>query len=226
MSTITATEFKSAARIQASLTAAKEKQLLVWLARRTPSWINADHLTLLGFTGQVLAGASLALSRWNSKALWLAIFFIVVNWLGDSLDGTLARVRNQQRPRYGFYVDHMVDTFGASALMLGLALSGYAHWQVALALLLAFLVLSIETYLATYTVERFEMSHGLFGPTEIRILLIVGLARIFFQPEASLLGHKYLLFDIGGVIGAAGMMLLAVIATVKHTTELYRRETL
>ena len=225
MSTLAATEFKSAARIQGSITAAREKQLLVWLARRTPAWINADHLTLLGFSGQVLAGASLALARWDHRALWLATFFIVVNWLGDSLDGTLARVRNQQRPRYGFYVDHMVDTFGASSLMLGLAISGYAHWQVALAMLIAFLVLSIETYLATYAVDRFEMSHGLFGPTEIRILLIVGLAKIFFHPEAHLFGHKFLLFDVGGVIGAAGMIALAVIATVRHTCELYRRET-
>lgn len=226
MSTLAATEFKSAARIQGSITAAKEKQLLIWMARRTPAWINADHLTLLGFAGQILAGASLALARWNRYALWLAIFFIVVNWLGDSLDGTLARVRNQQRPRYGFYVDHMVDTFGASSLMLGLAISGYAHWQVALGMLIAFLVLSVETYLATYTVDRFEMSHGLFGPTEIRILLIVGLARIFFNPAAHLFGREFLLFDVGGVIGAAGMLMLAVIATARHTIELYRRETL
>lgn len=226
MNTMAATEFKSAARIQGSITAAKEKQLLTWMARRAPAWINADHLTLLGFAGQVLAGASLALARWDVRALWLAIFFIVVNWLGDSLDGTLARVRNQQRPRYGFYVDHMVDTFGASSLMLGLAISGYAHWQVALGMLIAFLVLSIETYLATYTVDRFEMSHGLFGPTEIRILLIIGLARIYFQPAAHLFGREYLLFDVGGAIGAAGMIALAVIATVRHTRELYRRETL
>jgi archaetidylinositol phosphate synthase len=135
-------------------------------------------------------------------------------------------VRNQQRPRYGFYVDHMVDTFGASSLMLGLAISGYAHWQVALAMLIAFLVLSVETYLATYTVDRFEMSHGLFGPTELRILLVIGFARIFFQPQAHSFGSDYLLFDVGGTIGAAGMIALAIIATAKHTRELYRRESL
>ncbi|MGH9523600.1 MAG: CDP-alcohol phosphatidyltransferase family protein [Terriglobales bacterium] len=221
-----ATEFKSAARIQGSITAAKEKQLLIWMARRTPAWINADHLTLLGFAGQLLAGASLALARWDRRGLWLAIFFIAVNWLGDSLDGTLARVRNQQRPRYGFYVDHMVDTFGASSLMIGLAISGYAHWLVALAMLIAFLVLSIETYLATYCVDRFEMSHWLFGPTEVRILLIIGIAKIYFHSEAHLFGHTYMLFDIGGAIAAAGMILLAIIATVMHTRELYRRETI
>jgi phosphatidylglycerophosphate synthase len=219
-------EFKSAARIQGSITAGKEKELLIWMAQRTPKWVTADHLTLLGFTAQLLAGLSFALSRWDRGALWAVIFFIVLNWLGDSLDGTLARVRQQQRPRYGFYVDHMVDTFGAAFLMIGLAISGYLHWQVALAMLVAFLVLSIETYLATYTVDRFEMSHGLFGPTEIRILLIIGTVALYFHPHAHLFGRKFLLFDIGGCIGAAGMIFLSVIATARHTIELYRREPL
>jgi archaetidylinositol phosphate synthase len=226
MSTLATPEFKSAARMQGSITAATEKQLLLWLARRTPAFINADHLTLLGFTAQLLAGASLALARWDRRALLLAVMFIFLNWLGDSLDGTLARVRNQQRPRYGFYVDHMVDTFGASSLMIGLAVSGYVHWQIALAMLICFLVLSIETYLATYAIDRFEMSHGLFGPTELRILLIVGFVRIFFQRDAHLFGRDYLLFDLGGSIAAAGMFLLAVIATVRHAAELYRKEPL
>lgn len=216
--------FKSAVRVQGSITAAKEKELLIWMAKRTPRSITADHLTLLGFGAQFLAGVSYALSRWNRGALFAVIFFIVLNWLGDSLDGTVARVRQQQRPRYGFYVDHMVDTFGASFLMIGLAISGYLHWQVALAMLVAFLVLSIETYLATYCVERFEMSHGLFGPTEIRILLIIGTLALYFHPHAHLLGREFLLFDVAGAIGAAGMMLLAVAATVRHTMELYWRE--
>lgn len=219
-------QFKSAARIQGSLTAQMEKRALIWMAERTPQAVTADHLTLLGFVAQFLAGASFALSRWNRGALWAAIFFIALNWLGDSLDGTLARVRNQQRPRYGFYVDHMVDTFGSAFLMLGLAASGYLHWQVALAMLIAFLVLSIETYLATYCVDRFEMSHGLFGPTELRILLIIGTVALYIHPQAHLFGREFLLFDIGGAIGATGMILLAVVATVRHTAELYRREPL
>ncbi len=225
MSTVAvAKEFRAAARIQGSITAAKEKELLIWMAKRTPRWVTADHLTLLGLGAQFLAGACYAWSRWNRGALFGVIFFIALNWLGDSLDGTVARVRQQQRPRYGFYVDHMVDTFGASFLMTGLAVSGYLHWQVALAMLVAFLVLSIETYLAAYCVERFEMSHGLFGPTEIRILLIVGTVALYFHPQAHLFGREFLLFDVGGVIGAAGMTALAVVATVRHTVELYRKE--
>ena len=219
-------EFKSATRIQGSITAQAEKRALIWMAERTPRAVTADHLTLLGFVAQFLAGASFALSRWNRAALWAVVFFIALNWLGDSLDGTLARVRRQQRPRYGFYVDHMVDTFGSAFLMLGLAISGYLHWQVALAMLIAFLILSIETYLATYCVDRFEMSHGLFGPTELRILLIIGTVALYFHPHAHLFGREWLLFDVGGSIGAAGMVLLAVVATARHTVELYRHEPL
>src|SRR3954465_3512623 len=107
-------DFKSAARIQGSITARQEKELLIWMAERTPRSITADHLTLIGFSAQFLAGLAYALSRWNRGALFAVIFFTVLNWLGDSLDGTVARVRQQQRPRYGFYVDHIVDTFGSA----------------------------------------------------------------------------------------------------------------
>lgn len=219
-------EFKSALRVQEAITARAEKKALIWMAQRMPRSVSADHLTLLGLAAQFCAGASYALARWDRRALLLVIFFIALNWFGDSLDGTVARVRNQQRPRYGFYVDHMVDTFGASFLLLGLAISGYLHWQVALAMLVCFLVLSIETYLATYTLDRFRLSHGLFGPTELRILLIFGTLRVFFHPQAHLLGREWMLFDIGGAIGAAGMAGLAVISTVRHTRELYAKERL
>jgi archaetidylinositol phosphate synthase len=112
--------FVNAPRVHNALTAAAEKRLLIWMARRTPAAIGPDHLTALGFVGQLLAGGAYALARHEPAALWLVNVFLFLNWLGDSLDGTLARVRNQQRPRYGFYVDHVADTFGALALMAGL----------------------------------------------------------------------------------------------------------
>src|SRR5258708_586492 len=127
--------FTSAARLQRSLTASLEKRALIWLAKRTPRSIKSDHLTLLGFAAQLLAGVSYALARWNRYALLLVIFFLALNWLGDSLDGTLARVRNQQRPRYGFYVDHMVDSFGALFLMPAFALSCYIPPSLSIPLL-------------------------------------------------------------------------------------------
>lgn len=219
-------EFKPAARIHQALTAAAEKKALLWMAERTPRWINSDHLTALGLAAQFGAGACYALARWNRAMLLVGIAFIALNWLGDSLDGTLARVRQQQRPRYGFYVDHMVDAFGAIFLMAGLGLSGCVHWLVAVAMLIGFLLLSIESYLATYTMGRFHMSQGMFGPTEIRILLAIGNVALFRSPYSTILGHRFLLFDLGGAIAAAGMIAMAIATTFRHTRQLYMEEPL
>jgi phosphatidylglycerophosphate synthase len=214
--------FTHARRIQASFLAAAEKKTLLWLAERTPSWINSDHLTLLGFVGQIAAGVSYALSRGNRYYLLLAIVCLAANWLGDSLDGTLARYRDQQRPRYGFYVDHMVDSFGAVALMGGLALSGYMHPWIATGLLVAFLILSIQTYLATYTTGEFRLSFWSFGPTELRILLAMGNLALLCWPVV--LHGRYRLFDVGGAIGLLGMTAMLVCFTAKNGYELYRQE--
>ena len=224
MSTTMRSEFKPATRLQHSITAPVEKKILLWMATRTPTSISPDHLTALGFSAQILAGAAYALAVRNKYFLLLATLFIAVNWLGDSLDGTLARFRNQQRPRYGFYVDHMADTFGAMFLMTGLALSGFLHWQVAVGMLVAFLILSTESYLATYTIGKFRMSYALFGPTEIRILLMTGNVALLRWPRGHVFGYSFPLFDIGGVIGIAGMLLMAVIATAMHTIQLYKED--
>jgi phosphatidylglycerophosphate synthase len=209
-------------RIQASFLAALEKKTLLWLAERTPARINSDHLTALGFAGQLAAGVFYALSRWNRLYLLAVIACLVVNWLGDSLDGTLARVRQQQRPRYGFYVDHMVDSFGAVAMMGGLACSGYMHPWIAIGLLIGFLVLSIQSYLATYTLGEFHLSFWNFGPTELRLLLAVGNLALLRWPVV--LHHRYRLFDVGGAIGLAGMTLMVIFFTMKNGYRLYREE--
>jgi archaetidylinositol phosphate synthase len=218
------TGFLNPLRVHKALTADIEKRALVWMAERTPPAINSDHLTGLGFVAQLLAGASYALASRGAWALVLASFFLALNWLGDSLDGTLARVRRQQRPRYGFYVDHMADTFGALALMTGLACSGYIHWQVAVGMLTCFFVLSIESYLTTYTMGHFHLSQGLFGPTEIRILLIAGNIVLMVNPIADIAGHRFLVFDIGGAVAIIGMTYMAVAATVRHIAVLYRED--
>ena len=218
--------FKDAKRRQAALTAALEKRALVWMAERMPAWINSDHLTVLGLVAQAGAGAAYAAARWNRWALVLVSIFIVLNWFGDSLDGTLARVRNQQRPRYGFYVDHVIDSFGACFLLGGLALSGYMSPPVAIGLLIAFLMLSIETYLATYTIGTFRLSHFGFGPTELRLLLIAGNIALFYRPWVHVAGHVYRLFDVGGAIGVAGMAGMLVFSSIRHTRQLYLEERL
>jgi phosphatidylglycerophosphate synthase len=222
----TALEFRSAARVQRSLTAKIERKMLRWLASRTPERIGPDHLTALGFAAQFFAGAAYAMARWNKYALLLAIVFISVNWLGDSLDGTLARHRERLRPRYGFYVDHMVDTFGSTFLVAGLAISKYIHWQIAVAMLVAFLVLSVETYLASYTLHEFRLSHGIFGPTELRILLVIGTITLLFHPRAIIFGRSFLLLDVGGATATIGMLAMALAATVRHTMRLYAEERL
>jgi phosphatidylglycerophosphate synthase len=218
--------FAAARRVNRSLTAAAEKRTLEWMAERAPRWVTSDGLTALGLAAQIGAGACYALARWDRVLLVGVCVCLALNWLGDSLDGTLARVRLQQRPRYGFYVDHMADVFGSVALMCGLACSGLVHWQVAIAMLIAFLLLSSESYLATHTLGSFQMSQGLFGPTEIRVLLIIGNLALLRSPYSTVLGHRWLLFDVGGVIATAGMLAMALITTVRHTAELYRQEPL
>lgn len=218
--------FVAARRVHGALTAEVERRALRWMAERAPRWVTSDGLTALGLSAQVGAGMGYALARWDRRALVAVCVCIALNWLGDSLDGTLARVRQQQRPRYGFYVDHIVDIFGSAALLGGLGCSGLVHWQTAIAMLVAFLLLSGESYLATYTLGRFELSQGWFGPTELRILLVMGNLELLRSPYATVFGHRFLLFDLGGAIAAVGMLAMAVVVTVRHTAQLYRQEPL
>jgi archaetidylinositol phosphate synthase len=219
---IRGSEFRTAARVQQSLLTSIEKRALLWLAERTAPWINSDHLTALGFAAQVMAGVSYAWARGNRYWLLAVIGFLALNWLGDSLDGTLARVRRQQRPRYGFYLDHMADSIGSLALMGGLALSGYMHPYVAIGLLVAFLLLSIQSYLATYTLGQFELSFWSFGPTELRVLLVIGNLALFRWP--TIMQGQYRLFDVGGIVGLAGMSLMLAYFTGRNTYRLYIAE--
>ncbi len=218
--------FRPALRVHGALTAPAERLVLQWMARRAPRWLTSDQLTALGLLAQIGAGLCYVVARSHRFALLGVIACIALNWLGDSLDGTLARVRDQQRPRYGFYVDHMVDLFGAIALMGGLGLSGLAHWPVAIAMLIAFLLLSSESYLATYTLGRFELSQGLFGPTELRLLLICGNVALLRSPYSTIFGHRMLLFDVGGTIATVCMLFMAILLTLRHTAQLYREEPL
>ncbi len=216
--------FISAKRLQESIVSGPEKTILLRLAKVTPRWVNSDHLTLLGFLAQCAAGLCYGLARWHRSALLLGIVFIVLNWLGDSLDGTLARFRKRERPRYGFYVDHITDTIAAFFLMGGLAFSGYVHPAIAFGLLVSFLMLSIEAYLATYTLGQFRLSYWWFGPTEIRILLAIGNLALLNHPVVKLFGRRVRLFDIGGSIAILGMMLMLIVSAIAHTAKLYREE--
>jgi phosphatidylglycerophosphate synthase len=217
--------FRDAARVLTSILSPLEKRCLIWMAKRLPRRINSDHLTLLALVAMLGAG----LSYWAASVnpwigLVLVNVFLAINWFGDSLDGTLARVRNHQRPRYGFYVDHIVDAFGAAFLLGGMSLSGYMSPFVGLSLLVAYFMLSIEVYLATYALGTFKISYFKIGPTELRIILAIGNLVLLFHPTATIVGREFLLFDVGGVVGAIGLIVTLVVSAIGHTRELYLAE--
>src|SRR3982074_3345663 len=192
---MTSNSFSDARREQTSILAPLERAALRGLARRMPGFVNSDHLSLLGFVAMFLAGVCYAASRQNPLMLHLVNVCIFLNWFGDSLDGTLARYRDRQRPRYGFYVDHIIDTFGALFLLFGLALSGYMSERVAGALLIVYFMLAINSYLAAYSIGVFKISQWKMGPTEMRLLLMIGNVSLIYRPRVY--HRRYLLFDVG-----------------------------
>ncbi len=218
--------FRDAERKQLSVLAAVEKKVLIWLAHRMPAWVNSDHLTFLGFAAMFAAGLCYWAARYDRRALLGVIAALAVNWFGDSLDGTLARVRKRLRPRYGFYVDHITDAIGTFFLMGGLALSTYMSPFIALGLLIAYFLLSIEVYLTTYTIGAFHLSFWSFGPTELRLLLCIGNIALFYRPWVGIFGGHYRLFDVGGAIGIVGMGAMLIWSAVRHTRQLYNAERL
>jgi archaetidylinositol phosphate synthase len=224
--TLATPAFKQETRIQHGLLTGIERRTLLWIAPRLPRAVNSDHLTLLALIAMVGAGASYWLASVTPVGLVLASLLLAVNWFGDSLDGTLARVRNQQRPRYGYYVDHVVDVVGTAFLFGGLALSGIMHPAVAAIVLLAYFLVSLEVYLATHSLGEFHMSFLGVGPTELRILLAIGNTALFLRPTTDVAGTGLTPFDIGGIIGAVGLVGVFVYSAVRNTIRLYRQETI
>ncbi len=216
--------FQEAQRHLAGLTARVEKRALLWLAQRTPGRVTSDHLTLLGLLAMAGGGVLYALSGRHPGLLLLVNVALALNWLGDSLDGTLARHRGVERPRFGFYVDHLVDAFGALFVLGGLGLSGLMSPLVAAGLLAAYFLLAIETYLATYAIGRFKISWGPFGGTELRILLAFLNMLVLFRPRVSAGGGSWLVFDVLGTAAAAALVALALVAGIRGTRALARAE--
>ena len=215
-------------RVHKSVLAAAEKRTLIYIAERLPRAVNSDHLSAVGLAAMLGAGLSFAAYRVSPPWAALGVVgFLAANWFGDSLDGTVARVRQQQRPRYGFYVDHVIDLAGSTLLLSGLAFSGLMNPLIAASLLCAYLLVSAETYLATHASGVFRMSFMGFGPTELRILIAIGAIKAAITPlvDVPALGVMRL-FDIGGVAGAAGLIVACVVAAVRNTRALYLAEPL
>jgi len=210
-----------------SVLAAAEKRALIWIASRLPRWINSDHLSMLGLSAMAGAGISFWIAGTDPVAgAGLVVLCLVLNWFGDSLDGTLARVRDQQRPRYGYYVDHVIDLAGTAMLFAGLAASGYMSVTIATLVVAAFFLVSAETYLATHARGVFKMAFGGVGPTELRLLLAAGALALITTPIVEPFGlGPFRLWDVGGIIGATGMIVTFVISSGLNTRALYLEET-
>jgi phosphatidylglycerophosphate synthase len=203
-----------------SILAAAERRLLIFIAERLPRGINSDHLTSLALAAMGLAGAAFAATRWDRRALWFVVVALALNWFGDSLDGTLARVRRAERPRYGFYVDHVLDIAGATLLFGGLACSPFITPSIALALLIAYLLVAGEVFLATAVRGVFKMSVGGIGPTELRIILGAGALALLRDPYVSIGTLTVRLFDLGGALAAAGLLAVFVVSVLRNASAL------
>ena len=214
----------SSGRVQTSLLAAAEKRALIWLATRLPRWVTPDQLTFLGLVAMIGIGVAYYVSARHYAYLLAASLGLVVNWFGDSLDGTLARVRKMERPKYGYYLDHLVDAFGTSFMLLGLAYSGFMSPPLGIALLTLYLIMSINVYLATHTVGVFSISFARLSPTEGRILLIVLNITLIFVKEVRLFSWRVNILD--AVAGIAGILLLVLILrnAVRNLSSLNRTE--
>ena len=212
-------------RTNGSPLASAERRALIHMAQRLPGWVTPDHLSGLGLAAMAGAGLSFWAAQYWMVGLVGVVLSLALNWFGDSLDGTLARVRKQERPRFGFYVDHVIDLAGATMLFCGLGASGFMSPLVALGVLSAYLLVSAEVFLATHVRGVFKMTFLGVGPTELRILLAVGVAALAWRPMVSPFGlGPFRLFDVGGVVAIAGMGVAFIVSSIRNTRALFDAE--
>jgi archaetidylinositol phosphate synthase len=203
-----------------------ERWALPRLAARLPLSVVPDHLTLLGLIASTAVGAAYALSNRHEAWLWLASAALVVNWFGDSLDGTLARYRRIERPRYGYYLDHLTDAYSTLVIGLGLGFSPYMLLSVGLAIVIAYLLLSINVYLETHAFGEFAAAYGSLGPTEVRVALIAlnTLALTLGPLPFGVLGVGATVFDIGGLAAVIAMVAMLLVRAGRNLRRLARLE--
>lgn len=216
--------FLNATRLNGSVTAALEKRLLVGMARRLPRAVHSDHLTALAALSMLAAAGAYAWARTWPEALHLVNLCLLLNWVGDSLDGTVARVRDQQRPRYGFYIDHVLDCAGIAVLVVGMTASGLMSLTLGLAFLVGYFLVSLEVYLATYCLARFRMSFAGVGPTELRLLLAIGNLVALQTPVVTVWGAPWKLFDVGAAIAVPALVTAFLWAAVRNGAALSAAE--
>ncbi|MGB3098526.1 MAG: CDP-alcohol phosphatidyltransferase family protein [Solirubrobacterales bacterium] len=215
-----------AEREESFLLAVPEKRFLRWLAGKMPRWILPDDMTALGVLAAFGVAAAYQLSNESLAWLWMASGLLVLQWVGDSLDGTLARVRGIERPTYGYYLDHLVDAIATAAIGIGLGLSPFMLLSVGTLIVVAYLILSINVYLESFAFNRFSIGYGRIGPTEIRLILIALNTALALKLglDFRLVGLDLTVFDVVGLAIATVMLVLLVGRSVANLRELARKE--
>lgn len=217
-------EPKQAQRIQTSLINAAERKALVWLAERQPRWVTSDMLTIVGVVGAFLTGLGFYLTIYNINWLWLSSAGLIINWYGDSLDGTLARVRNHQRPIYGYYIDHTVDCINEAFMFVGAGLSPLVNLNLTLAAFILYLFLTINVSINAHLKSEFRLTYAKLGPTEFRLIIVIANTVLIASPSLaaatySLFGFSLTLLDIVAVIVIAllaAIYLVTFISDARH----------
>ncbi len=206
---------EKAKRIQTSILNAAEKKALIWLVERQPRWMTSDKLTAIGVFGSVLTALGFVLANLNLQYLWISILGLVINWYGDSLDGTLARVRKTPRPVYGFFIDHTLDAFTQAIMFIGAGLSPAFRLDVTLLVLGGYLLLSVYTYIGAILKNEFKLTYGSIGPTEFRLIIVLLNLLIMYLPwqkwNVECLGETFGVFDIVGLLIAAILFIMYMV---------------
>lgn len=203
-------EKKQAARIQTSILSASEKKILVWLAERMPSWVTSDMLTFVGFLGALVMATGYALSNLNIHWLWLACLGLFINWFGDSLDGSLARVRNTQRKTYGFFIDHNVDVINETIMFIGVGCGPLVNMSFAMLALVGYFMLSIYVYIDCHLKGEMRLTYGGLGPTEFRIILALINIIFMYVPWLRLWKKDVVLFHNNFSVGLFDYITVAI----------------
>lgn len=224
-------ENKQAVRIQTSVLNEAEKKALIWLARKQPVWMTSDIMTLIGFAGALIIAAGYILYDFNFNFLWLSSFGFIVNWYGDSLDGTLARVRNKQRPVYGYYLDHTMDVVNEFIMFFGVGISSLLDMNIALLLFIVYLMISLNVSMNAHLRGEFKLTYAKMGPTEFRLIIITintffALIRPLRDYSCDLMflkqNFRFGIFDFAGM-GILLLLLIIYIVTIIRDAIYYNK---
>jgi phosphatidylglycerophosphate synthase len=223
-------DIKRHTRVNQMLLGPLERPALQFLARTAPPWVTPDVLTAIGVAGSLLCFVGYWLTQCDAAWLWLVNLGLIINWYGDSLDGTLARFRKIERPKFGFYIDHTVDAVAEFLTIIGIGLSPYLRLDVAAFALIGYLLMSVHVYVRTCVDGVFKISYGAIGPTELRVIVFLVNATVFFAEDwflapvvrdAGVLGTLRP-FDIVGLVLASALSLVFLVASAQHAVRLAR----